>query len=250
MASNIHRTHILKPTPLSSCYISVNYHLLVPLSDHYHSFPCCCQLTSIVSNSVRSHRQQPTRLRCHWDSPGKNTGVGCHFTLQCMKVKSESEVTQSCLTPSDPMDCSLPGSSIHRTFQARVPEWVFFSPTLTNYLQSSRLKTWRQVFTPDSLRSSALTSHHTVDSYFAESWGPLSSFYLHSLQGCRESGRTERLNSCHLGSVYFTSGPRTQSLSSLTDFPHQFSNQRDEAVLQSYFTHTWTEQSDRQTLPA
>ena len=61
---------------------------------------------------MRPHRQQPTRLRRPWDSPGKDTGVGCHFLLQCMKVKSESEVTQSCLTPSDPMDCSLPGSSV------------------------------------------------------------------------------------------------------------------------------------------
>ena len=59
-----------------------------------------------------------------WDSPGKNTGVGCHFLLQCRKVKSESEVTQSCLTLSNPMDCSLPGSSIHGIFQARVLEWV------------------------------------------------------------------------------------------------------------------------------
>ena len=58
-----------------------------------------------------------------WDSPGKNTGVGCHFLLQCMKVKSESEVAQSCPTLSDPMDCSLPGSSIHGIFQARVLEW-------------------------------------------------------------------------------------------------------------------------------
>ena len=57
------------------------------------------------------------------DSPGKNTGVGCHFLLQCMKVKSESEVAQSCLTLSDPMDCSPPGSSIHGIFQARVLEW-------------------------------------------------------------------------------------------------------------------------------
>ena len=55
----------------------------------------------------------PPRLPCPWDSPGKNTGVGCHFFLQCIKVKSESEVTQSCLTLSDPMDCSLPGSSVH-----------------------------------------------------------------------------------------------------------------------------------------
>ena len=56
-------------------------------------------------------------------SPGKNTGVGCHFLLQCMKVKSESEVAQSCSTLSDPMDCSLPGSSVHGIFQARVLEW-------------------------------------------------------------------------------------------------------------------------------
>ena len=58
-----------------------------------------------------------------WDSPGKNTGVGCHFLLQCMKVKSEREVTQSSPTLRDPMDCSPPGSSVHGTFQARVLEW-------------------------------------------------------------------------------------------------------------------------------
>ena len=66
----------------------------------------------------------PTRLPRPWDSPGKNTGVGCHFLLQCMKVKSESEVPQSCLTLSNPMDCRLPGSSAHGIFQARVLEWV------------------------------------------------------------------------------------------------------------------------------
>ena len=65
----------------------------------------------------------PTRLPRPWNSPGKNTGVGCHFLLQRMKVKSESEVAQSCPTLSDPMDCSLPGSSIHGIFQARVLEW-------------------------------------------------------------------------------------------------------------------------------
>ena len=69
------------------------------------------------------HRQQPTRLPHPWNSPGKNTGVGCHFLLQCMKVKSESEVTQSCLTLSDPLDCSLLGSSIPGIFQAGVLEW-------------------------------------------------------------------------------------------------------------------------------
>ena len=132
-----------------------------------------------MSNCVRPHRRQPTRLPrpwdspgkntgvgCHfllqcvkvkslshvrlcvtplteahqaprpWDSPGKNTGVGCHFLLQCMKVKSESEVAQSCPTLSDPMDCSLPGSSIHGTFKARVLDWVAiaFSETFDHNL--------------------------------------------------------------------------------------------------------------------
>ena len=76
-----------------------------------------------MSDSVPPYRRQPTRLPHPWDSPGKNTGVGCHFLLQCMKVKSESEVAQSCLTLSDPMDCSASGSSIHGIFQARVLEW-------------------------------------------------------------------------------------------------------------------------------
>ena len=87
----------------------------------------------VVSDSVQPHRQQPTRLPSPWDSPGKNTGVGCNFLLQCMKVKSESEVTESCPTLSDPMDCSLPGSSIHGIFQARVVEWgaIAFSGSST-----------------------------------------------------------------------------------------------------------------------
>ena len=72
---------------------------------------------------VRPHRWQPTRFCRPWDSPGKNTGVGCHFLLQCMKVNSESEVAQSCPTLSDPMDYSLSGSSVHGIFQARVLEW-------------------------------------------------------------------------------------------------------------------------------
>ena len=66
-----------------------------------------------MSDSVRPHRRQPTRLPRPWDSPGKNTGVGCHFLLRCMKVKSESDVAQLCPTLSDPMDCRLPGSSAH-----------------------------------------------------------------------------------------------------------------------------------------
>ena len=76
-----------------------------------------------MSDSVRPHGRQPTRLPRPWDSPGKNTGVGCHFLLQCMKVKIESEVAQSCPTLSDPMDCSPPGSSVHGIFQARVLGW-------------------------------------------------------------------------------------------------------------------------------
>ena len=89
--------------------------------------------------TVRPHRWQPTRFPHPWDSPGKNTGVGCHFLLQCMKVKSESEVAQSCLTLSDPMDCSPPGSSIHETFQARVLEWgaTAFSAALSSYPENS-----------------------------------------------------------------------------------------------------------------
>ena len=82
------------------------------------------EVASVVSDSVQPHRRQPTRLPHPWDSPGKNTGVGFHFLLQCMKVKSESEVTQSCPTLSDSMDCSPPGSSAHGICQARVLEWV------------------------------------------------------------------------------------------------------------------------------
>ena len=76
-----------------------------------------------------------------WDSPGKNTGVGCHFLLQCMKMKSESEVAQSCPTLSNPMDCSLPGSCIHRIFQARVLEWgpIAFSEKPSSNSQRSLL---------------------------------------------------------------------------------------------------------------
>ena len=102
-----------------------------PLTESYSALTikgccccCCCYVASVVSDSVQPQRRQPTRLPCPWDSPGKNTGVGCHFLLQCMKVKSESEVAQSCPTPSDPMDCSLLGSSIHGICQARVLEWV------------------------------------------------------------------------------------------------------------------------------
>ena len=93
-------------------------------------------VTSVISDSMRPYRRQPTRLPHPWDSPGKNTGVGCHFLLQCMKVKSEREVGQLCPTLSDPMDCSLPGSSIHGIFQTRVLEWsaIAFSVCLPTSL--------------------------------------------------------------------------------------------------------------------
>ena len=83
-----------------------------------------------VTPETAAHQAPPS-----WDSPGKNTGVGCHFLLQCRKVKSESEVSQSCQTLSDPMDCSPPGSSVHGIFQARVLEWgaIAFSETVLWY---------------------------------------------------------------------------------------------------------------------
>ena len=97
---------------------------------------CFCKVTSVVSDSVWPHRRQPTRFPCSWDSPGKNTGVDCHFLLQCMKVKSESErVAQLCPTLSNPMDCSLPGSSVHGIFPARVLEWGAIAFSTENVLE-------------------------------------------------------------------------------------------------------------------
>ena len=90
-----------------------------------------------MSDSVRPQRRQPTRLPRPWDSPGKNTGVGCRFLLQCMKVKSEREVAQSCPTLGDPMNCSLPGSSIHGIFQAGVLEWGAIA--FSDYIARNRI---------------------------------------------------------------------------------------------------------------
>ena len=84
-----------------------------------------------MPDSVRPHRRQPTRPRRPWESPGKNTGVGCHLLLQRMKVKSENEVAQSCLTLGDAMDCSLPGSSIHGIFLA-------FSEVYSSFIQITK----------------------------------------------------------------------------------------------------------------
>ena len=109
-------------------------------------------------------RWQPTRLPCPWDSPGKNTGVGCHFLLQCMKVKSEREVAQSCPSLSDPMDHSLPGSSIHGIFQARVLEWgaIAFSGKAT-LLQYRLMHAWKKKITPKGVSQVLL---HLLLSYY------------------------------------------------------------------------------------
>ena len=104
-----------------------------------------------MSDSVRPHRQQPTRLPRPWNSPGKNTGVGCHFLLQCMTVKSESEVAQSHPTLSNPMDCSLPGSSTHGIFQARILEWDAIAFSTSPIENSPKLKTYLSNQLPDLL---------------------------------------------------------------------------------------------------
>ena len=105
----------------------------------YNKAECVCVCVCVCARAraqlcptlLRPHGLQPTRFLCPWNFPGKNTGVGCHFLLQCMKVKRESEVAQSCLTPRDPMDHSPPGSSVHGIFQARVLQWgaIAFSDT-------------------------------------------------------------------------------------------------------------------------
>ena len=129
-----------------------------------------------MSNSVRPHRRQPTRLPHPWDSPGKNTGVGCHFPLQCMKVRSESEAAQSCPTPRDPMDCSLRGSSVHGIFQTRVLEWgaIAFSPSIaTEVYLNVVFPRWKSVWNfPDSLAS---VGQILLNRYEQIQWGlPLS----------------------------------------------------------------------------
>ena len=105
------------------------------------------EVASVVSHSVWPHRRQSTRLPSPWDSPGKNTGVDCHFLLQWVKVKSESEVSQSCPTLCDPMDCSLPVSSIHGIFQARVLEWgaIVFSKSQL-YFSLKQRPIYRDIF--------------------------------------------------------------------------------------------------------
>ena len=89
--------------------------------------------------TLRPHRWQPTRFPHSWDSPGMNTGVGCHFLLHCMKVESESEIAQSCPTPRNSIDCSPPGFSVHGILQARVLEWVAIAFSTLKGLTLSKL---------------------------------------------------------------------------------------------------------------
>ena len=126
-----------------------------------------------MSNSVRPHRWQPTRLPCPWDSPGKNTGVGCHFLLQCMKVKSESEVAQSCPTLSDPMDRSLPGSSIHGIFQARVLEQgctILLPSSSEGRQKKQELQSWWALCLHKVHLSSLKLSGHIWFYGFSQTW--------------------------------------------------------------------------------
>ena len=126
-----------------------------------------------MSDSVRPHRQQPIRLPCPWDFPGKNTGVGCHFLLQWMTVKNESEVAQLCPTLSDPMDCSPPGSSARGIFQERVLEWgaIAFSITRSKHLLISWLQSPTAVILePKKIKS--LTVFSVSPSIYHEVMGP------------------------------------------------------------------------------
>ena len=134
-----------------------------------------------MSGSARPLRQQARRLPRPWDSPGKNTGVGSHFLLQCMKVKSGSEVAQSCPTLRDPMDRSLPGSSIHGMFQARVLEWgaIAFSD-------------------PSILMLNSLLCHKA----FSDSLDRMNHFYAFSYLVCR--GPSHFLRFCFRGNYVFS----------------------------------------------
>ena len=106
---------------LNTCFYALIK--IISLIEHLRYYAATAKSLQGLSDSVWPHRRQPSGSPRPWDSPGKNTGVGCHFPLQCMRVKSESEVAQSCPTLRYRMGCSLPGSSIHGIFQARVLEW-------------------------------------------------------------------------------------------------------------------------------
>ena len=115
--SHLPRWQVPPGKPLLSLSLSLS---LSAAAAAAKSFQLCPTLCNPIDGS-------PPGSPVPWDSPGQNTGVGCHFLLQCRKVKSESEVAESCLTLSNPMDCSLPGSSVHAFLQARILEWVAIS---------------------------------------------------------------------------------------------------------------------------
>ena len=141
------------------------------------------------------------RLPHPWDSPGKNTGVACHFLLQYMKGKSESEVAQSCLTLSHPLDCSLPGSSVHGIFQPRVLEWgarhpwppKILSNSVVKYPIKSTLNNWRsfshiltKCWVPGA---KTLLMFHVSPSWFFESSPCFWPLLTYSLQFMKNSCR-------------------------------------------------------------
>ena len=154
-----------------------------------------------MSDSVWLHRWQPSRFPCPWDSPGKNTGVGCHFLLQCMKVKSESEVAQSCLTPSNPVDCSLPGSSVHGIFQARVLEWVATAFSQLKRLEGAKFcRTWWAMGRHFFFKGETLKDLKQEDSMGFASWKSSFSYGVeYRLEQLRmEAGRRVRIDQVKL----------------------------------------------------
>jgi len=128
-------------------------------------------------------RQQPTRLPHPWDSPGKNTGVGCHFLLQCRKVKSEREVAQSCLTLSDPMDCSPPGPPVHGIFQARVLEWGAIAFSMEGARNPNSLSMRKETKIQSKKKT---TKHIDTVANTAESWHSIT-FSLHQASSSKWS---------------------------------------------------------------
>ena len=148
----------LESTITSSTFINM---LLLLLSHFSHVRLCATPQTAA--------HQAP----CPWDSPGKNTGVGCHFLLQCMKVKSEIEVAQSCLTLSNPMDCSLPGSSAHWIFQARELEQgaIAFSISSTNNRDAQSIDCIR-IIQELQVKSRRLSPIQRVTGLESLGWGP------------------------------------------------------------------------------
>ena len=122
-----------------------------------------------MSDSVRPHRRQPSRLPHPWDSQGTNAGVGCHFLLQCIKVKSASEITQSCPTVSDPMDCSPPGSSIHEVFQAGVLEWGAIAFSKEDMARIQKKNYTKKIFTTQIIMMVSSLRLTSIDSMMPSS---------------------------------------------------------------------------------